>query len=213
MKNRMYSLLVTVAICSAAWSPVFAAETRFEHFASSLRHDTLYQADESTRAALDSLIKSGKLKKMLSSWDKSSTKASRSYTPKPYVAENAFRQFERFFEKFKMAVFVAEAETVADMAHFPLAGSDVFGGSDADPRAAFIRSFDRIFDPFTRAVLYNKQAKDAHLNYENHTFKYSVSVLHGSVDPDSGEVYESSIIYQFERREGEFKFVGLMIAG
>lgn len=213
MNTKLRHLVVAVAICSVASSPILAKEGRFDRFASSLRHETLYQADENTRGALDKLIKSGNLKKILSRWDATNAKASRNYVPKPQVAENAFRAFESFFEKFKMAVITDDAQEVATMTNFPLAGAEYLFENGAQPQAAFVKAFDRLFGPMTQAVLYNKQAKDAQLDYENNTFKYRVSVLEYTVDDDTGELYESAIMFSFERVAGQFKLVGLMLAG
>ena len=220
MRRKLCSVFLVVALLGSV-APAFAEDGRFERFSSTLRHDSLYQDNEGTRGAVDELLKSGRLRELLSRWDATTSKASRSPLPKPYQAENAFNQFEKFFEQFKGAVFVSAAEEVADMTKFPLVGSDILYANAVEPgtnhvmgqRGAFIASFDRIFDSFTRSVLYNKQAEDADLKYEDNCFKYRVSVLQGSVDPSTGEIYESSTTFMFERVEGEFKLVGMIMAG
>ena len=199
LSQKLKGLFVVVASLAVVVTSGQALAADGGEMLAKIRHRVLHEGTEKDTKAVEQLIKTGHLNKVVEQIGR----AKASNLPSQHEG------FVQFWQDFKIALCSQNGPEMAKHIEFPLSGgAGYMYGGDSLTRAEFLKNPGKLFNKETRFLAWNVHGEE--MNCHGETVRF-IAVW---VDfEDDGNFYESGVIYCFEKRGGSYKLVNIELAG
>ena len=122
-----------------------------------------------------------------------------------------FKDFEEFWQDFKIIVHKNNAEEIAKHIDFPLqGGAYVFYDCDSGPlpRSVFVNDPQKLFTEDCRFLMWNTHGSSMNVHGDAISF-----IVVWPTFEETGQWFESGVVFRFEKKDGSYKLVHVGLAG